>query len=119
MLLRQAEALHPGRVEAMRFGQAFLAGLRERPLRPPEAALLPAVQALRASAPLVVFAACDGVYFDRFASALIHSTVRNAGLRCCFHLHVVNPPADVACRVGTYDTRLAPRASRCPSSMWT
>jgi phosphoribosylformylglycinamidine synthase len=32
------------------------------------------------SAPLVVFTACDGGYFERFCSALLHSAVRNAGL---------------------------------------
>ena len=77
-------------------------GLRERPLPRLERAVIPAAS----GAPLVVFAACDGRYFERFASALLHSTVRNAGLHCCFHLHVVNPPDDVASRVAAFDAQL-------------
>lgn len=101
-LLRQAELLHHGRAAAMRFGRAFLDAQRARELPPLDEPLM----AGDLSAPLVVFAACDGGYFERFSSALLHSAVRNAGLHCCFHLHVVNPPEDVARRVAAYDVQL-------------
>jgi|GEM_PF-967034 len=42
-------------------------------------------------ASIVVFACCDAVYFRKFAWALCSSTLRNAGLDCLVHIHVVNP----------------------------
>ena len=89
-LLRQSDALYLGRTEVMHFGARYFARLHDRPLPPPPGPLEP----LPPGHELVVFAACDGVYFDRFLSALLHSCVRNLGRPCCFHVHVVNPPAD-------------------------
>ena len=101
-LLRKSAALHPGRAEAIRFGQSFLGSLRSRKL--PELDLR--ISPVHRDAPLVIFAACDGVYFEKFASALLNSVVRNAGVDCRFHLHVINPPPDIAGRVADYDHRL-------------
>lgn len=56
--------------------------------------------------PVLVLAGCDGVYFQRFASALLRSTVENAGIDASFHLHVVNPPPDAARIVADWNARL-------------
>lgn len=40
---------------------------------------------------IVAFACCDPVYFRKFAWALSSSIIRNAGLDCFVHIHVVNP----------------------------
>ena len=99
-LLRQAEALHGERVEAMRFDRQFLAGLRERPLPRLEQAVIPAAS----GAPLVVFAACDGRYFERFASALLHSTCAQRRLALLL---------SSACRQSAGRYRLPGRGVRC------
>lgn len=107
-LLRRA-ALWPGRDEAMRFDPAFIAD-RVAAFRTPAPAegdwrivdrRMP--RATGPGEPVLVFSACDGAYFDRFASAMIHSTRRNAGLETVFHLHVVNPPDDLETRVNRWD----------------
>lgn len=91
-----------GREEVMRFDPAFVSALgRGREPRP-----LPPGRYLDVDKPVLVLTGCDGRYFERFAAALIHSTVRNAGLACTFHLHVVNPPADLAGRVEHFEERL-------------
>lgn len=92
---RRAEQTDPGRVQAIQFGAGFFRKLRRRPLPLPPAGFVPPPP----SSEPVVFAACDGTYFDRFASALLNSTHRNSGLRCRFHLHVVNPPPDILDRL--------------------
>lgn len=97
-LLREVEAVDPGRVQAMQFGTAFFRRLRRRALPPAPAGFSPHP----CTADLVVFAACDGVYFDRFGSALLSSVRRNAGVACQFHLHVINPPDDLTARIAAY-----------------
>ena len=44
-----------------------------------------------ADADAVIFAACDPVYFRRFAHALLESLRINAGARLIVHLHLFNP----------------------------
>ncbi|MDR3535680.1 MAG: tetratricopeptide repeat protein [Acetobacteraceae bacterium] len=101
-LLRQIEASDLGRVQAMQFGSQFFRRLRRRALPPAPDGFSPHP----CTADLVVFAACDGVYFERFASALLNSVQRNAGVACQFHLHVVNPPDDLADRIAAYRSML-------------
>lgn len=101
-VLREVEVADPGRVRAMQFGAAFFRRLRRRALPAPPAGFAPHP----CTADLVVFAACDGGYFERFASALLSSVRRNAGVACQFHLHVVNPPADLAERIAFYQRQL-------------
>jgi tetratricopeptide (TPR) repeat protein len=101
-LLRQAEANDTGRVRAMHVGSLHFRRLRRRALPPPPDGFSP----YPPPADLVVFAACDGNYFDRFASALLSSVRRNAGLDCQFHLHVINPPPDLWARIDAYKAAL-------------
>jgi len=96
-LLRAVEGVQGGRHEVMRFDPAFFTALRNR-APPPPAAEMP----ILGKCDLVVFAACDGIYFERFADRLLHSIHANAGLDCRFHLHVINPPADLADTVAHY-----------------
>jgi tetratricopeptide (TPR) repeat protein len=101
-LLRQVEQSDPGRVRAMHFGSLHFRRLRRRALPPPPEGFAP----YPSTADLVVFAACDGGYFERFAGALLNSVQRNAGITCQFHLHVINPPADLWARVDAYKAAL-------------
>jgi tetratricopeptide (TPR) repeat protein len=92
-LLRAIDVRHPGRQEAMRFTPAFIDHLRGRPLPSPP------VLDVEDGPGLMIFAACDGLYFDRFADRLLHSAKVNAGQDVRFHLHVINPPPDIAATV--------------------
>ena len=101
-LYLQAVARHPGRESVMRYAPSFFDLLQSQP-SPEAPADLPHQPAGEG---LVIFVACDGAYFDRFISALLHSAVRNLGTRCCFHLHVMNPPADVTARLAHFEALL-------------
>ena len=74
--LRAAERGDPGRIRTMQFSSAFFRKLARRPLPLPPAGFVPPSPAEG----IVIFAACDGAYFERFASALLHSAERNSGL---------------------------------------
>ena len=100
VLPRQSDAMHSGRSEIMHFSAAFFVHLRNCELPP---APMP-LESLFLDRALVVFAACDGIYFTRFVSALIHSSVRNLGRPCCFHIHVVNQ--DARKRIEAWDRAL-------------
>jgi tetratricopeptide (TPR) repeat protein len=102
-MMREIELLDRGRVRAMQFGSLFFRRLRRRALpRPPEG-----FAPHPCTSDLVLFAACDGVYFARFASALLNSIRRNAGIDCQVHLHVVNPPDDMIDRLLSWRPMLA------------
>jgi len=101
-LLRQCDAMHTGRTQAMHFSEDFFTGLRRRPLPPAPDNLRPHF----VDRELVVFAACDGEYFNRFISALLHSTTRSMEPKCSFHIHVINPPADARTRLAAWDDAL-------------
>ena len=101
-LLRSTDDAMPGRMDAMHFSRAFHLGLRDRPL-PPAPTF---VRRPGRVGDTVIFAGCDGVYFDRYASALLHSATVMSGLKPSFHLHVVDPPADIEARIADWDERL-------------
>lgn len=90
------------RESVMRCAPRFLRDLARRPLDAPPADFAP----LKTRRPIIVFAACDGVYFDRFASALVASAWRNGAIDCAFHLHVIDPPADLGARIAHLDAVL-------------
>jgi tetratricopeptide (TPR) repeat protein len=103
-LFRRVAARWSGREQAMRFDPAFIAAaLAERRTA---AALEPEGRYVAPDKPVLVAAGCDGAYFSKFASAMVHSTVRNAGFDAAFHLHVVNPPADLPATIDRWDERL-------------
>ncbi|OJW29533.1 MAG: hypothetical protein BGO51_10815 [Rhodospirillales bacterium 69-11] len=101
-VFRQIEAVDHGRVQAMQFGSHFFRRLRRRALPPPPDGFSPAL----CTSDLIVFAACDGLYFERFGSALLASVRRNAAVDCQFHLHVINPPADLDAHIAAYRAML-------------
>ena len=69
----------------IRLGAGFLAGL-DKP-----AAIVAPPSRRYADAEVVLFAACDAVYFRRFAGTLIESLRRHAQVDFVLHLHVFNP----------------------------
>ncbi len=71
----------------IRLDPDFLAGLDK-----PAAIVAPASRRY-ADAEVVLFAACDAVYFRRFAGALVESLSRHAQVPFVLHLHVFNPDA--------------------------
>lgn len=96
-LLRAIDAGHRGRQEAMRFSPDFIDFLRARPLPPS-----PVEITVGDGAGLMIFCACDGIYFDKFADRLLHSAHVNAGIDLRFHLHVINPPPDIDATIRRY-----------------
>jgi hypothetical protein len=92
----------PGRDAVIRFSPDFFAACRAEWAPPPS----PEVFGREGTNATIVFSACDGRYFDRFAAALLGSVAANAKLDCCFHLHVVNPPADIGARLADASRRL-------------
>jgi tetratricopeptide (TPR) repeat protein len=101
-LFRTTDAFGPGRTEAMHFARAFHEDLARRPLP----GLPEIVRAPSRVGDTVIFAGCDGSYFDRYASALIHSATVMSGIAPSFHLHVVDPPADIEDRIARWDDML-------------
>ena len=85
----------------VRINESFLRGLDA-----PAPALLPATMdpganhAAPEDAELVILVSGDSTYIRRFAPALIQSLGENAGLRCLFHAHVLDPEPDIPAMIG-------------------
>lgn len=92
---RAAAARHGGRDTVTRTDPAFLASLRAGPPPAGIAGTLIEGAAVRGK-PLIVYVACDPVYFRRFAGPMLRSVAEDSGLDAAICLHVVNPDPETA-----------------------